>query len=171
MVRTIMQFVNLVLVGMLTGNEFGSWVTVHPALDGLPLSTHVRAEQAITQRYGRIMPFFMSATLASFLPVLVLSPDRRAASFRLSLAGLLCYGVMLAITLTRNVPLNNRLLTLSPDAPPDEFLAVRARWTRLHTARNLLNVTGLACTVGATLAQRQPLPGICVQQSAPHHVV
>ncbi len=156
MVWNIARFVNLVLAGMLTGNEFGSWVTVHPAFDTLPTPAHVRAEQAVTQRYGRIMPVFMSATIASFLPVLALSPDRRAASFRLRLAGLLCYGVMLAITLSGTLPLNNRLLALSPDAPPDEFLAVRARWTRLHTARNLLNLTGLACTVGATLAERQP---------------
>ncbi len=153
MALTIARFVNLVLAGMLTGNEFGSWITVHPALDSLSLPAHVRAEQAITHRYGRIMPVFMSATIASFLPVLALSPDWRSTSFRLRVAGLLCYGVMLVITLLGNVPLNTRLLALSPDTPsPDEFLAVRARWTRLHTARNLLNITGLACTVGATLA-------------------
>jgi uncharacterized membrane protein len=156
MALKIAQFVNLILAGMLTGNEFGSWVTVHPALDGLPLPAHVRAEQVVTQRYGRIMPFFMSATIASFVPVLALSPDRRTPSFRFRLAGLLCYVMMLAITLMRNVPLNNRLLAMSPDTPHDEFLIVRARWTRLHTVRNLLNVTGLACTIGATLVHRQP---------------
>jgi uncharacterized membrane protein len=154
MVLNIARFVNLVLAGMLTGNEFGSWVTVHPALDRLPLPAHVRTEQAVTQRYGQIMPVFMSTTIASFLPVLALSPDRHAPAFRLSLAGLLCYSAMLDITLRGNVPLNNRLLALSPDASPDEFLAVRTRWSRLHAARNLLNLTGLACTVGATLVQR-----------------
>jgi uncharacterized membrane protein len=155
MVLNIARFVNLVLAGMLTGNEFGSWVAVHPALNGLPWPAHLRAEQAVTRRYGQIMPTFMSATIASFFPVLALSRDRRSTAFRFRLAGLLCYGVMLAITLRGNVPLNNRLLALSPDTPPDEFLAVRERWTRLHTARNMLNLTGLACTVGATLAEPQ----------------
>lgn len=154
MALKIARFVNLILVGMLTGNEFGSWITVHPALDGLPPSAHVRAEQAVTQRYGRIMPFFMSITIASFLPVLALIRDRRSMSFRLSVVGMLCYVAMLAITLTSNVPINQQLLALAPDTTPrDEFLALRTRWSRLHTARNLLNITGLSLAVLGTLAR------------------
>jgi uncharacterized membrane protein len=84
-------------------------------------TAQLRAEQAVTQRYGRTMPFFMSATITSFLPVLALSPARRKRNAAARLAGLLCYGVMLAITLIGNVPLNNHLLALSPDAPTTSF--------------------------------------------------
>jgi hypothetical protein len=30
------QFVNMLLTGVLTGNEFGSWAALHPALRELP---------------------------------------------------------------------------------------------------------------------------------------
>ncbi len=43
------QFVNLLLTGVLTGNEFGSWAGLHPALRELPHQAHVRSEQAITR--------------------------------------------------------------------------------------------------------------------------
>ncbi len=146
------RLANLLLAGMLTGNEFGSRVIAHPALSDLPPRAHVHAEQLLTRRYGSIMPVFMTATLASFLPVIALEPERASRRSLLTAAGLGCYGAMLAVTLTRNVPLNNRLLELTPqDTPDEEFLELRRRWDRLHTVRNLLNVTGLTCTALAAL--------------------
>jgi uncharacterized membrane protein len=153
----VARFVNLVLAGMLTGNEFGSWVTVHPALSGLPPQAHMQGEQAVTRRYGRIMPVFMTATIASFFPVLALARDRGSWPLRFSFAGMLCYVAMLAITLTRNVPINRRLLALLPDSTSrEEFLELRARWDRLHTARNLLNMAGFALAVLGALSPPQP---------------
>ena len=152
MALKVARLVNLFLTGLLTGNEFGSWVTVHRALGDLPPKEHVQAEQAMTRRYGRVMPVFMTTAIASFLPVLVLNRDRASASFRFSLGGLLCYAAMLAVTLTRNVPINQRLLELPADeTSAAEFQDLRAEWDRLHTARNLLNFGGLTLTILATL--------------------
>ena len=50
------QFVNLLLTGVLTANEFGSWAALHPALRELPQEAHVRSEQTVTRRYGKMMP-------------------------------------------------------------------------------------------------------------------
>ena len=147
------RLANLLLVGMLTGNEFGSRAIAHPALRDLPPRAHVQAEQLLTRRYGAIMPFFMTAALASFVPVIALEPERTSRRSLLTAAGFGCYAAMLAMTLTRNVPINNRLLALTPqDTPDEEFLELRTRWDRLHTVRNMLNVTGFACTALAALA-------------------
>ncbi|MBA3749125.1 MAG: DUF1772 domain-containing protein [Solirubrobacterales bacterium] len=152
MILKTARLANLVLAGVLTGNEFGSRVIVHPALGDLAAQEHLRAEQALTRRYGQIMPVMMTSTLASFLPVLALEPERTSRRSVLTAMGLACYAAMLAVTLTRNVPLNNRLLELSEDTPDHEFRELRARWDRLHTARNLLNITGLTCTGLAALS-------------------
>jgi uncharacterized membrane protein len=151
--RTTARAANVALAAMLTGNELGSRVLAHPALDDLPVAAHVRAEQALTRRYGRFMPAVMSATLASYAPVLALERDRTSPRALLGLAGLASYGAMLALTLRRNVPINERLLALDPDRPEDqaEFHALRARWDRLHTARNALDVAGMALTVAAAV--------------------
>ena len=37
------RFANLFLTGVLTGNEFGSWAVLHPALRELPHQAHVRS--------------------------------------------------------------------------------------------------------------------------------
>ena len=147
------RFANLFLVGVLTGNEFGSWAGLHPALRELPHQAHVRSEQAVTRRFGKMMPALMIGALVSFVPVLSLASDRRSSSFLFSFAGMVCYATMLAITLTGNVPINRRTLELDPDTTPrEEFLELRARWDRLHAARNILNLAGFGLALLGVLA-------------------
>lgn len=148
------RLVHLILAGMLAGNEFGSWVAVHPALSNLPARAHMQAEQAVYRRYGAIMPFFMTSTIVSAISVLSLTPDRKSAGFRFTFAGMLCFAVMLLVTLTGNVPINRRLLELSPQgARYEEFLELRRRWDRLHTIRNLLNMAGFGFSCLGALSQ------------------
>ncbi len=142
------RFVNLFLAGALTGNEFGSWAALHPALRELPHQAHVRSEQAVTRRYGKMMPALMTGAFVSFVPVLSLIPGRRSLSFLFSFAGMLCYASMLTITLTGNIPINRRTLELDPGTTTrEEFLELRARWERLHTARNALNFAGFGLAI------------------------
>ena len=112
------RFANLFLTGALSGNEFGSWAGVHPALHELAHQAHVRSEQAVTRRFGKMMPALMMGALVSFVPVLSLVSDRRSSSFLLGLAGMLCYATMLAITLTGSVPINRRTLQLERSYSP-----------------------------------------------------
>jgi uncharacterized membrane protein len=150
------QFVNVLLTGVLTGNEFGSWAALHPALRELPHQAHVRSEQAVTRRYGKMMPSLMTGALLSFVPVLSLVSDRRSLSFLFDLVGILCYATMLAITLVGNIPINRRTLELAPDTTSrEEFLELRARWDRLHTARNVMNLTGFGLAILGVLASSQ----------------
>lgn len=138
----VARFVNLVLAGLLAGNEFGSRVALHPSLERLSTPERIRAEQEVTRRYGAIMPFWMSSVIISCLPVLALS--RGTSAFRPTLAGTACFVGMLASTLIGNVPINNRVLELSPETDGEEFVELRERWDRLHTLRVALNVAGLA---------------------------
>ena len=146
---------NLFLTGVLTGNEFGGFVGFHPALYRLPTEAHASAEQEITMRFGKIMPPFMVAAIVSFVPVLSLGRDRR--SFRFTLAGMLCYLAMLAVTFAGNMPANRLTLELDPrTVSRDEFLALRRRWDTFHAVRNLLNATGLLFAILGALSDAEP---------------
>ena len=143
MILKAARFVNLLLAALLAGNEFGTWVAVHPALGTMPTPAHVRAEQELVRRYGKIMPFWMISVIASCLPAAALARNRRSS--RLTLAGMACFVAMLISTLLGNVPINNQVLELAPDeTPPESWRELRERWNRLHTLRTLLNVAGLS---------------------------
>lgn len=147
MLLKVARLVNLVLTGMLTGNEFSGFMAIYPALGRLAPLNRLRAEQEIYRRYGRIMPFYMSATIASFLPVLFLQRRPGAPAFFLTLAGMGCFVAMLGVTFTKNLPINARIVEIPAEEDSvEEFRELRERWDRLHAARNTLNVFGLVLT-------------------------
>ena len=111
----------------------------------------IRAEQEVTRCYAAIMPFWMSPVVVSCLPVLALS--RGTSAFRPTLAGMACFVGMLASTLTGNMPINNRVLEMSPETDGEEFAELRERWDRLHSLRVVLNVAGLGLLCVAAVSR------------------
>ena len=150
----VARFVNLMLAGVLTGNEFGGFVGFHPALYQLPTEAHARAERAITSRFGKLMPPFMTTAILSFVPVLSLVRDRRSPSFFFTLLGMLCYVAILAVTFAGNMPVNRRMLEIDPvAASSEELMELRRRWDRFHAVRNVLNFLGLICALLGALSE------------------
>ena len=154
MALKLMRFLNLLLAGVLTGNEFGGFVGFHPALYELPTEAHARAERAITSRFGKLMPPFMTAAIVSFVPVLSLVSHRRSPSLVFTLVGMLCYVAMLAVTFAGNMPINRRVLGLDPaTVSGQEVIELRRRWDRFHAARNTLNFLGFASALIGALSE------------------
>ena len=114
MAADLVQLVNLLAAGVLTGNELGTWAVVHPAFRRLAFSEEVRAEQEVTRRYGLFMPGLMMVTVGSGFVAAGLADDEQA----LLLAGTAAYAAMLAMTLLGNVPINVRTLRFSADDSP-----------------------------------------------------
>jgi len=150
-VSGIVRFANLVLAGMLAGNEFGTWAAVHPSLEKLGPEARITAEQEITRRYAAIMPAWMGSTVVSCVLAVLFSRGR--AGFRSTLLGAACLVGMLASTRIGNVPINNRVLEMDPEKDQEEFTQLRKRWDSLHTLRVALNVAGLGSLIAGALAK------------------
>lgn len=139
-VRRILSPLALAFAGLLTGNELGTLVVIHPAMARLPKSAHLLAEQSVTRGYGGVMPALMTATTSAAAVAAVSSKGRS----RWVLAGAAgSYGAMLLVTLLGNVPLNSATLHLSEQAPEEELRRIRRRWYRLHVLRVALDLNGL----------------------------
>src|SRR5918998_2214065 len=54
MMLEVARFVNLVLAGLLAGNELGTKAAVHPVLERLGTPERIRAEQEVTRRYAAL---------------------------------------------------------------------------------------------------------------------
>jgi hypothetical protein len=147
----IVRFVNLLLAGTLTGNEFGTLAAVHPALEELSPPERIRAEQEVTRRFGTIMPFWMGSTGVSC--VLAMLSSRGSAGFGRTLLGTVCFLSMLTSTRLGNVPINDRDIDMDPEKDQEEFARLRRRWDRLHALRVALNVTGMAFFVSGALSE------------------
>lgn len=141
--------VNLSLAGTLTGNELCTWAFVHRATKRLPMEYELAIEKRLTQLFIAPMAAWMTSTVATGIwAASHAHPDARPYLW----AGTGCYAAMVAITLAGNMPLNAATLRASATIDQQMWLSIRRRWDRFHTARNLLNIAGLALL--ATAASR-----------------
>jgi len=154
MALRIARFVNLLFSSLLAGNAAAALTVTQPALGTLPRSEHIRAEQELTRRYGRIMQPLMPATLASCLAVLRLLPKGSPAR-PLTLAGTAGMAGMIGITAIE-IPKNIRTLELSADAPPDDWDAFRAEWDQWNGVRTVATLAGWTCLCLAALRDTRP---------------
>jgi len=145
------------LTGLLAGNEFATLIAVHPALRRIPLSSQIEAEQALTRRLGAIMPVAMSATLIAAIAATVGLVGEAEVGF--ALAAAVALGVMLAITLIWNVPLNRRTVEFFPAGDERSWSAIRRPWERLHLLRVVLDLLAFACLVAALAARLSLIAG------------
>jgi hypothetical protein len=65
MIYRTVRLVNLVLAGMLAGNEFGTWAAVHPSLAKLGQSERIRAEQELLSLEELGLLFIVVCMIAS----------------------------------------------------------------------------------------------------------
>jgi hypothetical protein len=101
------------------------------------------------------MPVWMSSVIASCLPVLALSRHHRSVTFFFALARTACFVAIPISTLLGNVPINNRVLDLSPESDFEKFARLRERWDRLHTFRVLMKVIGRGSLLLGALRERR----------------
>ena len=140
----------VLLAGVLTGSELTSWGMVHPVLWKLDHAAQVRAEKLTYRRFASVDPFLMTGTVvACFVAAGAL--DRGDARLAAAAGG--CFGLMLAITLLGNMPINLRVFRWDEErGDPDEWRALRKRWDRLHSVRIVLDVSGFVLITLAAVA-------------------
>jgi uncharacterized membrane protein len=151
MITEAILVLSVLLSGLLAGNELATLIAFHPALRRVPLRSQVEAERALTRRLGVIMPVYMSAALIAAIAAAVGLAGE--AEFGFALAAAVALGAMLAITLTRNVPLNRRTVEFPPEGDERAWAEIRRPWERLHAIRVVLDIGAFACLVAALAAR------------------
>lgn len=151
-----MQLLGVTMTGLLAGNELGTLIGLHPALRTLPLATQIQAEQALTTRLGRLMPFSMGATVLATTTAAV--DQRGEPGFPLAATAAAASALMLGVTLVGNVPLNAQTLAYLTDGDAAGWARIRRRWERLHVVRVLLDLVALAASAGAVASTGRVSP-------------
>jgi hypothetical protein len=127
----IAQVLTVVVVGALVGVEFGVAAFTNPILERLPDDAYRQARAAGSRILGTVMPFWYAAAAALLIADAVLAPATGA------IAAVVLMAVVMVLTLTTLVPINNRVAAWagagSDEAPTSRDLA--RRWDRLHWVR------------------------------------
>lgn len=138
----IVQIVAVLIMGTLVGVEFGVAAFTNPIVERLPDQGYRQARATGARILGTVMPFWYLAAAALLVGVWWLGRSP------LAIAAVAVMGVVIVLTLTTLVPINNRVAA-SVGAGPEE-VPVRElahRWDRLHWLRVALLAVAFALLV------------------------
>jgi uncharacterized membrane protein len=122
----------------LLGNEFSIGVFIHPALARIDHERFLPAIQVFAALFGKVMPFWMAATLILHLALLGLSWHWPAASTVLLAVATLLWVAIIIFSVVGLVPINDKVKAWNPQRLPADWREQRRRWDRLDVARVIL---------------------------------
>ncbi len=145
-----MDIITLVLLGTLTGNELAVGGFVHPALSRLPDEQHAASAQALARIYGKVGPVWYAAALLGLVIAAARTKAKNQGKALRIVSGVIV-AASIVLTVTRLVPINNRVAAWDlSDLPPD-WKSDRSVWDQLHAIRVLMLLASFsAFAAGAT---------------------
>jgi uncharacterized membrane protein len=138
---TIVRLIALVFTGLLAGIFLGDRAGAKNGRVALSPSSFVEYQQAVHRVFARMMPPLSIGAVLAGLAWLYLGRSQWGGWDFWLVAGA-TGGMLLALVLTIsiNVPLNNRLMTWSVSAPPTDLKQQWEPWERVHTIRTVISV-------------------------------
>ena len=139
-----MDFIYIFLItstALLMGNEFSIAFFIHPSLVRAGHQSFIPAIQVFAKFFGRIMPFWMTGTLAFHLLIswVAWSSHHRAALFMLYASAVWVFVVLFSVIFP--VPINNRVGRWNPMSLPVNWKRERRLWD----AYNAIRVVFIGC--------------------------
>lgn len=153
--RRLLITLALLLVMLVTGVFWGTWFTLTRSIDVFPPDNFIRIGKTIISNVAWPMRILMPATLL-FLLVLCLAARRSKPAFYFYVASLALILVALIITVAVEVPIDNMIKTWTPETLPENWTALRARWSQFHTLRTFVSILGfVSLSLGVVMTPRE----------------
>lgn len=136
--------------GIAAGIMVSTVIGIVPMMLTLPYERYVRTVQFLWPRYDPVMPMMNGLTVLLDAVLVIVTDGPARAAFGCSF--LLLVTVM-AISITKNVPINRYVKALDPDRRPGgwERDDPRRRWRNWNTTRTCLAVAAFAVNVTAVV--------------------
>jgi uncharacterized membrane protein len=134
---------------------WGPWLALGRTMTQYDAATFLADGKHMITNLGAAMAVLMiAAIVAGLLVVVLLFRYRSTTAAWLALAGLLLMVAVLVVTLSVEVPIDNKISGWSATTLPPDWQHIRARWAAFHTLRTFLSVGAVAAAVGAALTAR-----------------
>jgi hypothetical protein len=131
------ELANLLLAGLLAGNDLVSVGIVNPAITTLSAEAKLAVDKLIFKRYAIVMPVFIPATIASGAVVAALQ-EGGSTHFWLAIAGTAAL-VLWQIVAFSLFPINKLILRDDPSLTPERWRELHHTWSQRHLARAVLS--------------------------------
>lgn len=131
---SVLLVVQLVLVGLLAGEEFVVRWGVQRAMATLPDEVHLRTRIALVKSLKVVVPILMVPAVLASVAVLVLGGADDGLGWRI--AAMVALVVFVLASFLGTVPINIRVNDWDPEHPPADWKRVVRRWERIDVLRS-----------------------------------
>ena len=146
----LLNIVTILSAGLMVGTELSVSAFVNPALRRLDSGPQAQALSVLARSLGRAMPVWYGLCLA------LLALESFLHLHRTTLAPLLIavalWVSVIVLSISKLVPINNRIASLNPAAPAPGWERDHRKWDSLHRVRILLLTVALLIVVNALAA-------------------
>lgn len=154
------QFLGIMLYVLVAGVMWGTWLSLGRTMTSYDAVTFLTDGQHMISNLATVMAVLMiSAVVVGLLVVVLLFRGRSTLAGWLALCGLLFLVAVVVVTLSVEVPIDNKIKMWTVTTLPADWQDIRARWAAFHTLRTFLSLAAVAAAVGAALTTR---PGAAV---------
>src|SRR5215831_3700982 len=150
-----LQFVSLVLVILVTGVFWGSWLGLSRSMETFTPDTFLAIGHTMIGNLGPVMAVLVSLAVLSQVALLVQLRSSGSA-FLASLIAFALFLIAVAVTLLIEVPIDNQIKSWTPASLPADWTHLRDRWEAFHVLRTFSALAGLIVLTAATVFGRQP---------------
>ena len=150
------QFVSLVLVILVTGVFWGSWLGLSRSIQTFTPDTFLAIGHTMIGNLAPVMPVLVTLAVLSQVVLLV---QLRVNGFNAFLPSLIAFALLLiavAVTLLIEVPIDNQIKSWTPASLPADWTRLRDRWEAFHVLRTFSALAGVIVLTAATVFGRQP---------------
>jgi hypothetical protein len=149
------QFLNIMLYVLVAGVMWGTWLSLGRTMTRYDATTFLDDGKHMISNLAAIMAVLMiSAAVVGLAVVVLLFRRRSTGAGWLALVGLLLMLAVIAVTLSVEVPIDNKIKTWTTATLPADWQDIRARWAAFHTLRTFLSLAAVAAATGAALTTR-----------------
>jgi Anthrone oxygenase len=150
------QFVSLVLVMLVTGVFWGSWLGLSRSIQTFTPDTFLAIGHTMIGNLAPVMPLLVILAAISQGLLLVQLRSSGSSAFLPSLIAFVMFLIAVAVTLLVEVPIDNQIRSWTPASLPADWTLIRDRWEAFHVLRTFSALGGLIVLPAATVFG--PLP-------------
>ena len=150
------QFVSLVLVMLVTGVFWGSWLGLSRSIQTFTPDMFLAIGHTMIGNLAPVMPVLVMLAALSQGLLLVQLRSRGSSAFLPSLIGFVMFLIAVAVTLLVEVPIDNQIRSWTPASLPADWTLIRDRWETFHVLRTFSALGGLIMLTAATVFGQLP---------------
>lgn len=149
----IVHLLAILVLGLMCGSELNVGAFAHPTLNAQTVDVHVPVRAALAKLFGRVMPFWMTASTLLSLVLVLPFEGLKGSTWLFAAIGFAIQAFAVLFSVIFPVPINNRIMRWTPATIPQDWRAQERRWDLLHISRTFGLIVAFA-SLTLSLAMR-----------------